>query len=79
LIENGSQRAAAAAITGNGLTHATDKAEAAASEATEAATTAPASIAGTPTHRYKPTREAGMSLISLNDRFQGCNPDHICS
>jgi hypothetical protein len=31
------------------------------------------------THGYAATREAGMSLISLNDRFQGCNPDHICS
>jgi hypothetical protein len=25
----------------------------------------------TPTHGYAPTREAGMSLISLNVRFQG--------
>jgi hypothetical protein len=37
-----------AAITGNGLFHATDKAEAAAPEATEAAPAAPAPIAGTP-------------------------------
>jgi hypothetical protein len=68
--------AAGAAITGNGLPHATDEAEAAAPKATEAATAATASIAGTPTHGYAPTREAGMSLVSLNVRF---NPAHICS
>jgi len=41
--------------------HASDKAEAAAPEATEAATAAPAPIAGTPTHFYEPTREAAMA------------------
>jgi hypothetical protein len=48
-----------AAITRNGLPHGAAKAtEAAAPEATEAATAAPCRIAGTPTHGYKPTREA---------------------
>jgi len=42
------------------------------------AAAAPGPIAGTPTHGYVPTREAGMSLISLNVRFRG-NPAHICS
>jgi hypothetical protein len=53
--------AAGAAITDREwVAHATDKAEAAAPEATEAATAAaPAPIAGTPTHGYAPTREAG--------------------
>jgi hypothetical protein len=32
----------------------------------------------TPTHGYETTREAGMSLISLNVAFRG-NPAHICS
>ena len=42
-------------ITGNGLPHAAAKAtEAAAPEATEAATAATRSIAGTPTHGYEP-------------------------
>jgi hypothetical protein len=43
--------------------HATDKAETAAPEATEAATAAPTSIAGTPTHGYEPTREAAMAAF----------------
>jgi hypothetical protein len=53
------------------LPHASDKAEATAPEATEATTAAPRRIAGTPTHSYAATREAGMGLISLNVRFQG--------
>ena len=35
------------------------------------AAAAPGPIAGTPTHGYVPTREAGMSLISLNVRNRG--------
>jgi hypothetical protein len=31
----------------------------------------------TPTHGYEPTREAGMSLISLNVRFQGQRGPHL--
>jgi hypothetical protein len=31
----------------------------------------------TPTHGYEPTREAGMSLISLNVRFQGQPGPHL--
>jgi len=49
----------------------------AAPEATEAATAAAAPIAGTPTHGYAATREAGMSLISLNVRFQGQPGPHL--
>jgi hypothetical protein len=45
---------------GNGLPHATDKAEAAAPEATKAAPAAPTSIAGTPTHDYEATCEPAM-------------------
>ena len=73
-----SHAAAGSAITGNGLPYATDKAEAAAPEATEAATAAPRRIVGTPTHGYEPTREAAMSLISLNVGFQG-QPGPHCS
>ena len=40
---------------------ATEATEAASPEATEAATTASTPIAGTPTHGYEATREAGMS------------------
>jgi hypothetical protein len=50
------------------LPHATDKAEAAAPEATEAATTAPTPIAGTPTHGYEPTREAAMAAFAKSWR-----------
>jgi hypothetical protein len=47
----------------NGLPHGAAKAtEATAPEATEAATAAPRRIAGTPTHGYEPTREAGMAI-----------------
>jgi hypothetical protein len=59
------------------LLNATDKAEAAAPEATKAAAPTPTPIAGTPTHGYGPTREAGMSLISLNVRFQGQRGPHL--
>jgi hypothetical protein len=31
----------------------------------------------TPTHGYEPTREAGMSLILLNVRFQGQPGPHL--
>ena len=31
----------------------------------------------TPTHGYEPTREAAMSLISLNVRFQGQRGPHL--
>jgi hypothetical protein len=41
--------------------YATAKAEAAAPKATEAATAAPRSIAGTPTHGYEPRREAATA------------------
>jgi hypothetical protein len=54
-----------------GCPHAAEAAETAAPEATEAATAAPTAIAGTPTHGYAPTHEAGMSLISLNVRNRG--------
>src|SRR6266851_4567181 len=37
----------------------------------------PPPIAGTPTHGYAATREAGMSLISLNVRFQGQPGPHL--
>jgi hypothetical protein len=51
--------------------HAALKAtEAAASEATEAATTAPAPIARTPTHGYEPTREAAMAAFAKSWRRQ---------
>jgi hypothetical protein len=51
--------AAAGRLCRNGLPHGAAKAtEAAAPEATEAATAAPRPIAGTPTHGYKPMREA---------------------
>ncbi len=54
------------------MPHAADEAtEAAAPEATEAATIAPRRIAGTPTHGYEATREGGMGLISLNVRNRG--------
>jgi hypothetical protein len=54
-----SHAAAGRPITRNGLPHGAAKAaEAAAPEATQAATAAPRRIAGTPTHRYEPTREA---------------------
>ena len=56
---------------GKGRPHAAEATEAAAHEATEAATAATAPIAGTPTHFYEPTREAGMSFISLNVRNRG--------
>ncbi len=42
--------------------------EAAASEATEAATAAPRRIAGTPTHGYEPTREAVMAAFAKSWR-----------
>jgi hypothetical protein len=50
----------------NRLPHAAAKAtEAAASEATEAATAArPRRIAGTPTYGYEPTREAAMAAFA---------------
>jgi hypothetical protein len=50
-----------------GLPRATDKAEAATPEATEAATAAPR-IAGTPTHGYEPTREAAMAAFARSWR-----------
>jgi hypothetical protein len=53
---------------------AAEATEAAAPEATEAPTRR---IAGTPTHGYELTREAGMSLISLNVRFQGQPGPHL--
>jgi hypothetical protein len=49
--------------------HAAAKAtEAAATEATEAATAAPRRIAGTPTHGYEPTREAAMTAFAKSWR-----------
>ena len=64
-----SHAAAGAAITGNGLPHAAAKAtEAATPEATEAATAALAPIAGTPTHRDEPTREAAMAVFAKSWR-----------
>jgi hypothetical protein len=60
--------AAGATITANGLPHATDKAEAAAPEATEAATAASRRIAGAPTHGYEPTREAAMAAFARSWR-----------
>src|SRR5437667_12469267 len=56
------------------LPHAAKATEAAAPEATEAPTRR---IAGTPTHGYAATREAGMSVISLNVRFQGQPGPHL--
>jgi hypothetical protein len=48
-----------------GCPHAAAKAtEAAAPEATEAATAAPRRIAGTPTHGYELTREAAMAAFA---------------
>jgi hypothetical protein len=57
IVNSHARRRAAYAETGcpHGAAKAT---EAAAPEATEAATAAPGRIAGTPTHGYKPTREA---------------------
>ena len=50
---------------GKGLPHAAAEAtEAAAPQATEAATAAPSRIAGTPTHGYEPTREAAMAAFA---------------
>ena len=58
-----------AAITRNGLPHGAAKAaEAAAPEATEAATAAPRRIAGTPTYGYEPTREAAMAAFAKSWR-----------
>jgi hypothetical protein len=48
----------------DGLPHATDKAEAAAPEATEAATAAPTPMTGTPTHGHEPTREGAMAAFA---------------
>jgi hypothetical protein len=49
----------------NGVPHAAAKtAEAAAPEATEAATAAPPPHSGTPTHGYEPTREAAMAAFA---------------
>jgi hypothetical protein len=42
--------------------------EAAAPEATEAATAASHRIAGTPTHGYEPTREAAMAAFARSWR-----------
>jgi hypothetical protein len=63
---------------GKGRLHAAEATEAAAPEATEAATAAPPRrIAGTPTHGDAPTREAGMSFISLNVHNRGQPGPHL--
>jgi hypothetical protein len=52
-----------------GCPHAAAKAtEAAASEATEAATAAPRPIAGTPAHGHEATREAAMTAFAKSWR-----------
>jgi len=62
---------------GKGRPHAAEATEAAAPAATEAATAASLPIAGTPTHGHEPTREAGMSFISLNVRNRGQPGPHL--
>jgi len=47
---------------------AAEAAEASAPEATEAATAAPRRIARTPTHGYKPRREAAMEAFAKSWR-----------
>jgi hypothetical protein len=54
---------------GTGCPHAGTKAtEAAAPEATEAATTAPRRLASTPTHSYEPTRHSPMAAFAKSWR-----------